>query len=199
MPAVQVHTIGNKTCVRHSEKVVLTVDYVNGTGQTRVLLKPPSVQPGVYAISRLRLAVGEILSRTTAVKQKLKDLFPPWSCCGSCSWSCTPTAICISKDTDTAHTVHMLRANHRAVGMGWFWVRAGFLNYLLLCPSVCHRRLLKTLPTGSLQTKNGSTKIYYKNAHSSGRQAAAYYVKSAQHTHSLEKFYVRTDTHNGNT
>lgn len=69
MPAVQVHTIGNKTCVRHSEKVVLTVDYVNGTGQTRVLLKPPSVQPGVYAISRLRLAVGEILSRTTAVKQ----------------------------------------------------------------------------------------------------------------------------------
>lgn len=76
----------------------------------------------------------------------------------------------------------MLRANHSEVGR-----RSGLgLGSSTISSPACHRCcwLLKTLPTGSLQTKNGSAKIYYKNSHSSGRQAAAYYVKSAQHTQS---------------
>lgn len=84
--------------------------------------------------------------------------------------------------------VHMLRANHSAGSQAGRQQAAGSYS---MCPYICSV-LAKmpspssssspaALPTGSLQNKNGSAKIYYKNSHSSGNQTA-YYVKSAQHS-----------------
>lgn len=145
-------------------------------------------------------------NRSVAIKQKLQDLFHSakllhhhlphqvasnpncLACLGPCTVSHADTSPAERSrlESRTEHDSPYVACKSQCRQSGW--QAAGSYS---MCPYICSL-LAKmpspssssspaALPTGSLQTKNGSAKIYYKNSHSSGNQTA-YYVKSAQHS-----------------